>query len=181
MTAPPSPKQVADTEPDTETIIRELPDMLNRIARNLEGEGAVVVDDPADAAVLDELVLSARTLELHLDFLQAVGLILGDLPVFEAAYGQRPRPVGQYKANAGTFVYVAYDIHDKVIYVGVTDDLYGRMAAHRSSKRWWPHMERLEWEEWPDRQSALTKEALLIRRYRPAYNIAGNPDARKKR
>lgn len=40
-------------------------------------------------------------------------------------------------------------------------------------------MVRLTWEEWPDRPSALRKETILIRRHRPPYNTAGNPEARK--
>jgi len=92
----------------------------------------------------------------------------------------KPEGRGQYTANAGTFVYVAYDINNKVLYVGITDDLFGRMASHRQSSAWWQRMERLTWEEWSNRDVARMLERELIGRYCPEYNVVGNPKALKK-
>lgn len=83
---------------------------------------------------------------------------------------------GTYTAQAGTLVYVARAITGAVLYVGVTDNLFSRMAQHCQQSRWWDTMDTLSWEEWPDRESALRQETRLIVRYKPPFNVIHNPD-----
>lgn len=86
---------------------------------------------------------------------------------------------GTFHMNAGTFVYVARNAKSEVLYIGVTDNLFGRMAGHKSASPWWPEMESLDWTEWPDRVTALKQEARLIKSFRPRHNRTHNPDARR--
>lgn len=86
---------------------------------------------------------------------------------------------GRFVQQAGTIVYWACGADKRVLYVGVTDDFFGRMAAHRSNSPWWNRLETLHWEEWPDRLSALKHERRLIQRHKPPFNTHHNPDKRK--
>lgn len=153
---------------------------VNESVRAANAYLADLIDEPGFLDRLRTLRQASTNIGLYVGYIEAIQHIEGDLPAIAGQQGMA-RNQGRFTDNAGTFVYVAYDEHDHVIYVGVTDDLFGRMAAHRGSKRWWPHMARIEWEEWPDRRAALRKEATLIRRYRPRFNTVGNPDARRTR
>lgn len=77
---------------------------------------------------------------------------------------------------AGSFAYRAYSWSGRLLYVGVTNDLCQRMAQHRSRSLWRPNAANLEWEEWPDRASALRRESELIVTLRPSENIHMNGD-----
>lgn len=63
-----------------------------------------------------------------------------------------------------------------MLYVGVTDDFFGRMAAHKTSSPWWDLAAVIQWVELPDRAAGLKHEATLIRRHRPRFNTIHNPD-----
>lgn len=101
------------------------------------------------------------------------------LPTVAAPTNQAQRPTGSYADNAGTLVYVAHNAAGEVIYVGITDNLFARMVQHSRDSAWWPHMARLTWEEWPDREAALRKESRLIKAWQPPYNKMGNPSHRR--
>jgi predicted GIY-YIG superfamily endonuclease len=173
----------AMTRPDGTVDTDALAAMLLQTARELRVNGNVLFKDPAVAESAEQLLMSCETYRLRVEFLLAVDqldTLYAELPQIEARLAH-PRKTGRFEQNAGTFVYAAYDRNDKLLYVGITDDLWGRMSQHRRLSRWWKHMERLDWEEWPDREAALGKESVLIRRHRPPYNIAGNPDARRNK
>ena len=76
-----------------------------------------------------------------------------------------------------TVVYAFYNRLGALIYVGIT--LAGReekrWSEHAEDKWWWPQVARREViAHYPDRYKALTREALLIRRHRPAHNVMHN-------
>ena len=91
------------------------------------------------------------------------------------------RQRGSLTLNGGSFVYVAYDQAGVPLYIGCTDTVFGRMAAHESTSPWWAQADRIQWTEWPDRATALAQEADLISLYRPPFNTTGNPDRRSAR
>jgi excinuclease UvrABC nuclease subunit len=79
-----------------------------------------------------------------------------------------------------TCVYVAYDDDDRVLYVGATVNFRTRMSEHRASSAWWPLASRIEQELHPDRQTALTREAELIKQLDPPYNKNSAEDHRER-
>lgn len=80
---------------------------------------------------------------------------------------------------AGTFVYVVHDWAGRVLYVGLTDDICQRMASHRTTARWWPNAQRVEWEIWPTRRRAGQREVELIQQHDPAWNVQMNGPRRE--
>jgi DNA-binding CsgD family transcriptional regulator/predicted GIY-YIG superfamily endonuclease len=67
-------------------------------------------------------------------------------------------------------VYLAYGAADRLLYVGVADDWTARRNQHRRDSEWWPLMRRVEFEQYPDRPTALVREATLIGQLDPPYN-----------
>ncbi len=75
-------------------------------------------------------------------------------------------------------LYLLYDEHDTLLYVGITNDVTKRMNHHRRHKSWWPHVARTELQQYRSRSAALYFEACLIHSHQPVYNIHGRrPDA----
>lgn len=70
-----------------------------------------------------------------------------------------------------TALYRFHGETDRLLYVGVTDDLKSRMAAHEAQKTWWADVRRTTVEWYPTRQEALAAEATAIRAERPVHNI----------
>ncbi|QLQ11123.1 MAG: GIY-YIG nuclease family protein [Nocardioidaceae bacterium] len=65
---------------------------------------------------------------------------------------------------------------DACLYVGITNNLKRRLAQHRSGQPWWPEVDRIVSDKVIGRVPAMEFEAHDIRKYRPKYNIAHNPD-----
>lgn len=87
----------------------------------------------------------------------------------------RPTDTGEFPVRpVGTYVYRAFGYRGELLYVGVTDELCTRLAAHRAASGWWMHCARVTWEEWPNRYRALLAETKAIGRERPIWNIQGN-------
>lgn len=79
----------------------------------------------------------------------------------------------------GTIVYRIYgkdpqggDL-DALLYVGVTNCIFQRIAAHLQRPGLGDAAFRVEWEQFDSRSEALAVERTLIREWRPLYNIAG--------
>lgn len=70
-----------------------------------------------------------------------------------------------------------------LLYIGITDNLKARFAAHAADKDWWPHVARRTVEWHPTRTAALAAETEAIRAEHPLYNIKGTetPAARPVR
>lgn len=74
-----------------------------------------------------------------------------------------------------TSVYLYYDAHDVLVYVGITSRGIGRNREHNTSKSWWKHVARQTVEHFPDRASAHAREVDLISRFTPPFNVQHNP------
>lgn len=87
--------------------------------------------------------------------------------------GQIIRPLIQREAlkRTPTTVYVCRDDSDRVLYVGVSVEAHTRFRAH-VKKEWWIDVAVIALERFPDRQSALNREAELIASLNPLHNIA---------
>jgi nitrate reductase alpha subunit len=70
-----------------------------------------------------------------------------------------------------------------VVYVGMTErPVEARAAAHRHSSPWWDPTLTVETLSFYDNSTAAWKaERAAIAKYRPMFNITGNPDKRKER
>lgn len=84
------------------------------------------------------------------------------------------RPSGTLNLKPpGVLVYSVFSWSGSLLYVGITGDLCRGFAAHRWESDWWENASRVEWEEFPDRRSALREEGRLIMDLRPPFNVAG--------
>jgi hypothetical protein len=75
-----------------------------------------------------------------------------------------------------SLVYLIFDKDDRLLYIGSTMDLAGRMERHRLKAVWWPQMARVETEggfSW--RAPAYERERELIHALKPLYNRPPGP------
>jgi predicted GIY-YIG superfamily endonuclease len=82
---------------------------------------------------------------------------------------------------APTSVYLYYDAHDGLLYVGITSRGIRRQREHNADKDWWRFVVRQEVEHYDTRDEALDRERTLIRMYAPPFNTALNPVGREAR
>lgn len=68
-------------------------------------------------------------------------------------------------------LYRAYDSSGRLLYVGISVDPKRRLAQHRREKDWWPEVDRVAEEVWPDRASAQEAETLAVQSEGPVHNI----------
>lgn len=69
-------------------------------------------------------------------------------------------------------VYWLLDADDNVIYVGCTAHIGARMAAHASTKDWWPSVDSVAYSTYMLRSEALEVEREDIKTLQPRHNIA---------
>lgn len=88
-----------------------------------------------------------------------------------------PTPIasGEIPLNAGTaFVYQAYGAGENLLYVGVTDNIEQRLAAHRRTAVWFLQASRVAWAEYADRTTADRVEKRFIEELFPEHNVVHN-------
>lgn len=78
--------------------------------------------------------------------------------------------------SVGTSVYLYYDDHDTLIYVGITDRGMTRNYEHNLRAEWWPFVARQEVEHYSGRGQAEAREKLLIATWNPPFNRLHNPN-----
>lgn len=74
------------------------------------------------------------------------------------------------------FVYRAYDGSDRLLYVGMADDVPARMKAHRLTAKWHSQMRHHEVRKYRCRQDAKNAEYRAIRTESPLHNVVGAND-----
>lgn len=70
-------------------------------------------------------------------------------------------------------VYLLYDADDALLYVGISVNGPARLAQHSGVQDWWTAVARAEFEHYPDRSAAETRELDLIRERDPRWNVMG--------
>jgi len=70
-----------------------------------------------------------------------------------------------------TYVYLASDERGRLLYVGITSDIYRRFGQHAAKAVWYPKMAHLATELYATRDQAARRERQLIERYDPPHNI----------
>jgi hypothetical protein len=72
-------------------------------------------------------------------------------------------------------VYRLYDAEHTLLYIGCTADIEGRMYALACGKAWFPAVEYLRVQRFPDRKTARAVETAAISNELPQHNGSHNP------
>lgn len=78
-----------------------------------------------------------------------------------------------------TSLYRFYDADDQLLYVGISLNVFRRMAQHSERKTWWTAVARSTVEWHPTREAALEAERIAIRDEKPLHNIQHARTSRK--
>jgi len=74
-------------------------------------------------------------------------------------------------ASVRTALYRLYDKNDRLIYVGISEQLGERWERHLRSKPWWPDVQRMTSDWYPDRAAAAIAETEAIKNEKPVENV----------
>lgn len=77
--------------------------------------------------------------------------------------------------NMTTWVYVAYAVDGKVVYVGISSQPKYRIKEHRRNSKWFKFADRFELIKCENRFEAERKEGELIALHTPQHNLQKNP------
>lgn len=91
--------------------------------------------------------------------------------------GGRPSGWRETGKTADWFVYAMYESQGRVkspLYVGVTKQLYTRLAQHRRVQAWWPLVGRIAVQPFASQEEAYEAEERLIYLLRPLFNSVNN-------
>lgn len=69
-----------------------------------------------------------------------------------------------------TYVYRLYDTEDRLLYVGVANDLDVRLKRHANEKDWWSLVARRDITQFDNRLDAMYEESRAIERESPIHN-----------
>ncbi|OJY47575.1 hypothetical protein [Pseudonocardia sp. 73-21] len=81
-----------------------------------------------------------------------------------AAYGDEPPAAG--------LLYRHRDRDGVLLYIGISDVYKNRerQKSHARTARWWPYVDRIDYEEMPTRRDASRAEPVAIRSEHPVFN-----------
>lgn len=69
-----------------------------------------------------------------------------------------------------TYVYLAYDATDTLLYVGISHAPLIRMHQHAQGKTWFSQIITIKIEHYPNRREAEEREQTLVRLLQPPHN-----------
>lgn len=72
-----------------------------------------------------------------------------------------------------TALYRLHATDDRLLYIGITDNLRRRFREHAADKSWWPEVSRRTVAWYASRAAAESAEDAAIKAERPAHNITG--------
>lgn len=72
-------------------------------------------------------------------------------------------------------LYRFFDHEGRLLYVGKTTNIAGRLATHRSEKAWWTEVAAIEVEHYACERHLNRAERNAIIAERPLYNVTHNP------
>jgi predicted GIY-YIG superfamily endonuclease len=81
-----------------------------------------------------------------------------------------------------TTLYRYFDSEDRLLYVGITKNIFDRQNAHAKTQPWWHEVNKATFEHLDSREEALSCETEVIAREFPKYNKSGptiDPELRK--
>lgn len=73
--------------------------------------------------------------------------------------------------NRRTCVYRAYDVDGRLLYVGISMSLQGRLTKHRRAA-WWPLTDEITVQWFDGREAAKSAERAAITNENPIYNLS---------
>jgi predicted GIY-YIG superfamily endonuclease len=79
--------------------------------------------------------------------------------------------VGEDIPSGPTALYRCYAEDGSLLYVGVTDDLRGRLGGHERQKPWWPEVARKTVAWYDSRLDGEQAEAAAINDEHPVHNV----------
>lgn len=77
-----------------------------------------------------------------------------------------------------SYVYECYDSTGHLLYVGLADDVFDRIAQHYSMSWWAPQLARTRASAYPTREAAAVEERRRIESMHPRWNIRYLPPRR---
>lgn len=83
-----------------------------------------------------------------------------------------------YGEPVTTTLYRAYDDRDRLLYVGISDGEFIRLAQHAASAPWTVHAVKITLERHTMRADAEEAERVAILGEDPVWNVRGRPTAR---
>jgi prophage antirepressor-like protein len=69
-------------------------------------------------------------------------------------------------------LYRMFDEDDALLYVGISLTAFQRLMNHRSTKKWWREIARMDFKHYPSYETARDAERKAIAEEDPQYNIA---------
>lgn len=78
-----------------------------------------------------------------------------------------------------TALYRFFAADNRLLYVGITHRLNGRLSAHKRDKPW-QEVARIELEHYPTREQALAAEERAIKSEKPAWNVVHSGGGKPK-
>lgn len=90
-------------------------------------------------------------------------------------------PEVEINGDEPTALYRFYDGIDRLLYVGITNNLITRWADHRAEKPWWPQVSKRTVVLYGSRGEAEDAEKTAIRMEQPIHNVVGRSEPRPKR
>lgn len=131
--------------------------------------------DRFKAWVMQEVMPTVRHLEVRSICRTDLPVVRKTVKLTDTISAKRaPTAAVRRMARSPHVLYRFYDSAGRLLYVGITLNLPGRMQAHRSDQPWWYEVSDVRVEPYPSRRSVLAAESLAIRTERPLYNIAQN-------
>lgn len=75
-------------------------------------------------------------------------------------------------------LYRFFDARARLLYIGITSDLFARFGGHRRDKTWWRDIAGATFEHFPTREAVLAAEEVAIKAERPIHNKQHNTGRR---
>lgn len=86
------------------------------------------------------------------------------------------RKVYARKAGEKTSLYIQINEKAEVLYIGVSLNASSRSKSHKAQSKWFEEVKAIHIEWFDNRWEAETMELVLIKLFRPKYNIAHNDE-----
>jgi len=83
--------------------------------------------------------------------------------------------------SKGCSLYRHWDVHDNLLYVGISNNFVERLAQHKEGADWYKDIYMVTIEHFDTREEALLREAEAIRTEKPLYNVKHNKPVKNSR